>query len=148
MADIEVCVLRQLNLPIQSRIIWQHKNLPLGRVVSNSFISSYDFIFHCGNHKLNFPENWGEERFDVQVFARPQSQYADTSVHETAKPLKLIQRFIELGSKDGDTVLDPFAGSGVTGEACNLIGNRQCILIEQEPNFIEVIKERCPNANR
>ncbi len=38
--------------------------------------------------------------------------------HPTVKPLHLISWLIRLVSKDGDTVLDPFMGSGTTGVAC------------------------------
>jgi DNA modification methylase len=38
-------------------------------------------------------------------------------------------------------VLDNCAGSGTTGVACHNL-NRDCILIEQEPEYIQVIKDR------
>ena len=44
-------------------------------------------------------------------------------------------------SKEGDTILDPFGGSGTTMVAC-IKNNRKCILIEKEEEYIKVIKER------
>jgi adenine specific DNA methylase Mod len=41
----------------------------------------------------------------------------------------------------GGTVLDPFAGSGTTGVACKNL-NRNYILIEKEPEYVEIIKKR------
>lgn len=38
------------------------------------------------------------------------------------KPLSLIKRLIKLYTNPGDTVLDPFAGSGVVAEACMQLG--------------------------
>lgn len=44
-------------------------------------------------------------------------------------------------SDENDTVLDPFAGSGTTGVACKNLG-RDFILIEKEPEYIEIINKR------
>ena len=49
--------------------------------------------------------------------------------------------FIEKFTKEGDTVLDPFAGTGTTGVACKNL-NRNYILIEQEPEYVKIIKDR------
>jgi len=62
-------------------------------------------------------------------------------LHPTQKPVKMFEWLIKTYTNEGDTVLDNVAGSGTTGEACiNL--NRDFILIEKEPNYYEVIKER------
>ncbi|GAJ15377.1 unnamed protein product, partial [marine sediment metagenome] len=44
--------------------------------------------------------------------------------------------------KPGEIVLDPFAGGGVTGEACSTVKQRRCVLIEKEEEFVEVIERR------
>ena len=62
-------------------------------------------------------------------------------VHPTEKPVNLLQYLIALYSKEGDTVLDPFAGSGSTGEA-SLTLNRTPILVEREKEFYEQAKVR------
>lgn len=62
-------------------------------------------------------------------------------LHSTQKPVELIEYLINTYTNEGDAVLDFTAGSGTTGEACiNL--NRDFILIEKEPKYYEVIKER------
>jgi DNA modification methylase len=61
--------------------------------------------------------------------------------HPTQKPISLMEWCIEKYSKEGDTILDPFAGSGTTGVACKNL-NRNYILIEKEPEYIEIIKKR------
>src|SRR3989338_7527121 len=60
--------------------------------------------------------------------------------HPTPKPTKFIKELLEMFSKDGDLVLDPFIGSGSTAVACQDI-NR---------NFIgfEINKEYCELANK
>jgi DNA modification methylase len=44
-------------------------------------------------------------------------------------------------SHENDIILDPFAGSGSLGEACKNL-NRNYILIEKEPEYIDIIKKR------
>lgn len=47
-----------------------------------------------------------------------QSRDHYTSIHPTQKPVRLLERLLALVSKEGDTVLDCFSGSGSTAEAC------------------------------
>jgi site-specific DNA-methyltransferase (adenine-specific) len=61
--------------------------------------------------------------------------------HPTVKPTALMEYLIRMVSKENDTILDPFAGSGTTGVACKNL-NRQYILIEKEPSYIDIINKR------
>ena len=61
--------------------------------------------------------------------------------YPTQKPLGILRRVIQASSKEGDLVLDFFAGSGTTGAAALELG-RNFILIDQNPESIAVIKER------
>jgi site-specific DNA-methyltransferase (adenine-specific) len=61
--------------------------------------------------------------------------------YPTQKPLGILRRVIQASSKENDLVLDFFAGSGTTGAAAAELG-RNFILIDQNPESIEVIKNR------
>ncbi len=61
--------------------------------------------------------------------------------YPTQKPLGILRRIIQASSKEGDTVLDFFAGSGTTGHAAASL-DRNFILIDQNPEAIQVMKER------
>lgn len=61
--------------------------------------------------------------------------------YPTQKPLGVLRRVIQASSQEGSLVLDFFAGSGTTGAAAAELG-RNFILIDQNPESIEVIKER------
>ena len=61
--------------------------------------------------------------------------------YPTQKPLGILRRIIQASSRQGDVVLDFFAGSGTTGAAA-LELNRNFILIDQNPEAIEVMKDR------
>ncbi len=125
---------------IINRIVWIRKNMSMGRVIKNSFISSYEVIFYFGNRDLDLPKDWGSERFDSQEFAVPQSNFSDKKLHPTQKPFGLIKRLLEVGSHPGDIILDCFAGSGVTLKVCQAIGKRHCIVIELEDEYNKLIR--------
>jgi DNA modification methylase len=57
------------------------------------------------------------------------------------KPVELVERAVENSSRPGDTVLDPFAGSGTTLIACER-RRRRARLIEVDPRYADVICER------
>jgi len=61
--------------------------------------------------------------------------------HFATFPPDLIKPCILAGSREGDTVLDPFAGSGTTGMVAEQYG-RNSVLIELNPEYIEMIKIR------
>lgn len=62
--------------------------------------------------------------------------------HFATFPEQLAQRCILAGSRYGDTVLDPFGGSGTTGRVALGMG-RSAVLIELNPQYCEMIRERC-----
>ena len=61
--------------------------------------------------------------------------------HPTVKPLKLMSYLITLFSREGDTVLDPFVGSGTTVVAAEQLG-RKGIGIEREAEYAEIARAR------
>jgi site-specific DNA-methyltransferase (adenine-specific) len=61
--------------------------------------------------------------------------------YPTQKPIGILRRIIQASSKEGDVVLDFFAGSGTTGVVANQLG-RLFILVDQNPEALEVIKQR------
>lgn len=65
----------------------------------------------------------------------------DGITHPTTKPVSLMRWLVRLVTPPGGTVLDPFAGTGTTGEACHLEGFSY-VLIEREPDYIRLIRER------
>jgi DNA modification methylase len=64
-----------------------------------------------------------------------------SKVHPTAKPLPLMEYLVQTSSNEDDLILDPCAGSGTTGVACQNLG-RNFILIEKEPEYVEICEKR------
>ena len=61
--------------------------------------------------------------------------------HPTVKPIHLMSWLVRLVSKKGDTVLDPFMGSGTTGVACKQL-DRNFIGIELNEEYIVIAEKR------
>ncbi|MBI3910575.1 MAG: site-specific DNA-methyltransferase [Armatimonadetes bacterium] len=57
-------------------------------------------------------------------------------LHSTQKPLALLERILRACTRPGDRVLDPFSGTGTTGDAALRTG-RRFFLVEREREYIE-----------
>jgi len=77
------------------------------------------------------------------------SEYAlvNDSAHPTVKPLGLIQKYVRICSNTGQTILDPFMGSGTTGIASVKEG-RKFIGIEKEARYFDIACSRIEKAVR
>ena len=64
-----------------------------------------------------------------------------SQAHSTVKPLDLMRWLVRLVTPPGGTVLDLFAGSGTTGEACVIEGFK-CVLVEREAFYLPLIVAR------
>lgn len=73
---------------------------------------------------------------DIQTW-----RYTGNKLHPKQKAVEIITPLIEAFSKPGDTVLDPFMGSGTTGEAAAKAG-RHFIGIELDPAHYETARRR------
>jgi len=91
--------------------------------------------------KLYREENPGKPCLDVWDDIFSIAQGSEIRQYPTAKPLKLLERIVEMTTDEGDTVLDPMAGSGTTGEACKL-KNRLAVLFDRNPDAVQIIRER------
>lgn len=80
-----------------------------------SYRSNIDYIVRIygngqGLRRINEPSS-----FYSKIHSEKQPY---NSGHPTEKPVSLIEKFIRLSSNEGDTILDPFMGSGTTAIAC------------------------------
>lgn len=66
--------------------------------------------------------------------------------YPTQKPLGIIERIVKVHSSPGDRLLDFFAGSGTLGEAAARLG-RDCVLVDSNPEAIEVMRTRLAFAD-
>lgn len=66
---------------------------------------------------------------------------ARSELHPTMKPVELVERAIRNSSRPGETVYDPFAGSGTTVIAAERAA-RRCLAMELDPAYAQVAIER------
>ena len=66
---------------------------------------------------------------------------ADYNEHLSVKPARLLRHLVSIFSKPGQTVLDPFLGSGTTAVAAKQL-NRSCIGIEINPDYLRIAERR------
>lgn len=88
-----------------------------------------------GNFRLTYPSNiWT----DLTV---PFWSMAENTEHPTQKPEKLLAKIILASSRPGDTVFDPFLGSGTTSVAAKKL-NRNYVGIEIDRTFCAIAEKR------
>ena len=78
------------------------------------------------------------ERFPRSVLFFPSEGNA---LHPTQKPLRLYEYLVRTYTRPGDTVLDPFAGSGTTLVAAQKLG-RRFIGCDLSPEYVEIARQR------
>ncbi len=74
-------------------------------------------------------------------------QKPEERFHPTQKPLAVMLWVIENYTKPGDTILDPFMGSGTTGVACVQLG-RNFIGIEIDARYFAIAQKRIADAEK
>jgi len=74
--------------------------------------------------------------YDVKKFGDLQYKLVRPAGYKTEKPAELLKSLIEMTTNEGDVILDPFAGSGVTGEQAIKAG-RKAVLIEENVEAVE-----------
>ena len=78
---------------------------------------------------------------DVWQFSHVHYSNPNRQNHPTQKPEGIIERIVLASSNKGDTVLDPFSGSGTTLRVCQQL-NRQAIGFELNPEYVAMIEMR------
>ena len=90
---------------------------------------------------------WNGGQYEHNVFDADSYRFGQPGKvdHPTQKPLSLMQWNVDLLSAEGETILDPFMGSGTTGVACANLG-RKFIGIEREPSYFDIACRRIEEA--
>lgn len=127
---------------LRSRIIWVKKTA-MPESVKNRPTSSTEEIFLMSKSPNYYYNSNGVREASGANLRNCWILGPDSSNngHPAAFPRELARRCILLGSREGDTILDPFGGSGTTGVAAQEI-DRRAILIELNPEYSKISKER------
>lgn len=141
--------LQELGYKILNVITWQ-KSDPPPNLSCRYFNFSTELVIWARKHekkphKFNYETmkqlNGGSQMTDVWRIPAVGMWEKTCGKHPTQKALRLLYRIVLASTNEGDTILDPFAGSSTTGIAANLLG-RKFIGIEQDKSFIELSQRR------
>ena len=156
--------MQELEMKILNNVTWRKPNPP-PHLAGRYFTHSTETLLWArksekSKHKFNYldmkKENGGKQMKDVWEFADDRETLAEHQLwtftapkkseksegkHPTQKPLVLLDRIIRASTTEGDTILDPFLGSGTTSVAAMLL-KRNSIGIEQDEKFCELSKKR------
>jgi DNA modification methylase len=80
-------------------------------------------------------------RWQAKAPASERPRLPDGTAWPVVKPLELMRWLVRLVTPPGGLVLDPFCGTGATGEAAIVEGFR-CVLVEKDPVAAELVKVR------
>lgn len=124
---------------------WKHDNILWYVKDKKNYIYNYDQMDRipymapglCGEEKARK----GKTPTDVWWNTIVPTNGKERVGYPTQKPLSILERIIKIHSNPDDLILDVCAGSGTTGVAAKNLG-RQYILVDKNPQAIEVIKER------
>lgn len=138
--------LDEIGFKIINIVVW-HKSDPPPLIYKNKLKFSYELIIWAkkdGKHTFNYQYMFdikGEEMQDVWTIPAVQMHEKKFGYHPTQKPEALLERIIKACSNVGDTVLDPFSGSGTTCYVAKKL-NRKYIGIEKEKEYFNISKRR------
>ena len=115
-------------------LIWNKGNKIMGQYYMSQF--EYILFFRKGRgKKIN---NCGTS--DILSISNKKTKDIDSNnIHDTEKPIELIEVLVNNSSQENELVLDPFMGVGSTGLAC-IKNNRNFIGIEIDENYFNIAK--------
>ncbi|MFX0099974.1 MAG: DNA methyltransferase [Candidatus Hodarchaeota archaeon] len=133
----------ELGMHYVNTIIWVHKENP--HVEGSNLAFHYDVILLLAKARKYYmnvaaARNYSRSRkgtlgnvwTDIpplpfnhhERWVSPKDEQGISKIHASQKPRKLFKRMILLSSRKGDTVLDPFVGTGTTPACCLLLDRK------------------------
>ncbi len=125
--------------PVFEPILWFVKPYKIGGTIADNMLE----------HEVGAFNETGFLRYghSADNYISIDSTKNDTGLHPTQKPLKLMNALIELTTRAGQIVLDPFCGSGSTLVSAYSLG-RKFIGIEYEKLYFEIASKRVHSVMR
>ena len=133
-----------LGLEIKDLLRWEKTN-PMPRNRDRRYITDYECAIWLVNKKSKWVFNRLDEKYQRPKFKYPVVSGNEKTIHATQKPVKLMEEIIRVHTKEDNTILDCFMGSGSTGVAC-MNTNRKFIGIELDKNYFNIAKQRIEEA--
>lgn len=141
--------MQSLGYKILNEIAW-HKVNPAPHLACRYFTHAHETILWArksekAKHHFAYDamkeQNGGKQMQSVWHILPPGKQEKRYGKHPTQKPEALLERMIEATTLPGQTVFDPFCGSGTTGVVALRLG-RKFIGCDLEQDYLEVAQRR------
>jgi DNA modification methylase len=123
-------------------LIWD-KGFPV--ITWHRYHLEHEMIVWCGpGSRPGGNAYWFGDKYETSIWRIPLDATGPSRLHPTQKPVALMERPIGNSSKAGDTIGDPFLGSGSTLIAAEKLG-RTFAGIEIEPTYCDISIQRWEN---
>lgn len=129
---------------IKDMLRWEKSN-PMPRNRDRRFVVDYEVAVWLTMPKAKWTFNRQSETYDRPLFKGSLVSGNEKTAHTTQKPIWLMKEILQVLSNEGDTVLDPFMGSGSTGVACKEL-NRNFIGVELDKQYFDIAESRIDNV--
>lgn len=116
-------------------LVWARKSKDAKHYFNYKFMKNGDW------HATDFIKKAGKQMRSVWSIPTPKPWEKKFGKHPTQKPMALLERVISASTKEGDLILDPFAGSSTTGIAAHVL-NRKFIGIDNEEKYLKLSIKR------
>lgn len=115
---------------IDNLLVWDKKNGP-----GTFYTNEHELVIFATRNRKFCVKGARNIIRGISSFSSGAQNTDGPKLHPTQKPVQLISRLILDSTKEGDTVLDPFAGSSTTGVACIRTGRRYAGIEIQEKHY-------------
>jgi len=135
--------LRGYKIKVKCLNHWQ-KNNPCPAEWGRRFVAGREYFLHCTN---GAGYDFNVDSLHKGCFNYPLTKQSEKTngKHPNQKPLNLMSELVSILTSEGQTILDPFMGSGSTGVAAKNL-NRKFIGIEMDETYFNIAKNRINEA--
>lgn len=134
-ANIVADSLLACGFDIRAQVIWAKSQLVIGR---GHYHPKHEPCWYAV--KKGGTGHWQGDRKQTTLWEINKPQKSETG-HSTQKPIECMRRPIENNSRPGDSIYEPFSGSGTTIIAAEQTG-RRCYAMELSPQYVDVAVRR------
>lgn len=143
----------EVGFVLQDLVTW-YKPTAIAGMTDRNVVNKKEYVVYLSKnreHKFSEGEAWNgledpaiaDDHRLGNLWRHPvkRGTVGQNVLHKAPYPTSLIDRIVEVSSDPGDTILDPFFGSGTTAASALELG-RRCIGYELNRDFEEIISER------
>lgn len=129
----------KVGFTITRRLIWDKGN----KIMGQYYMAQHEYIVFARKGRAKKINNTGTST--ILSVPNKKTKVDGKNIHDTEKPVELMEILINNSSNEGDVVFDPFMGVGSTGIA-SIINNREFIGVEIDNDYYDIAVGRINNS--